>query len=87
MKITLRVFSLLVCGITWAQTTIGLDEIAEAEAKSAYQNMHFSPNTNTGNYDLKYHRLELTLDPNVAFISGDVTSHFVAKEDCTESPQ
>jgi aminopeptidase N len=35
---------------------------------------------NTGDYDLKYHRLEFTVDPAQAFISGDVTSYFVAKE-------
>ena len=55
--------------------------ISEAEAKAA--NSHFvgKRNLNTNNYDLKYHRLELDLDPSQAFISGTVTSHFEAKED------
>jgi aminopeptidase N len=61
-----------------------LPSIIEAETKSALNSMQGARNTNTGNYDLKYHRLELTVDPNVAFISGDVTSHFVAKENLTE---
>jgi aminopeptidase N len=36
-------------------------------------------NLNTGDYDLKYHRLELNVDPSVAFISGEITSYFEAK--------
>ena len=38
-------------------------------------------NLNTGDYDLKYHRLELNVDPSVAFISGEITSYFEAKSD------
>lgn len=58
-----------------------LDAISEAEAKSALNHMIQRSNLNTGNYDLKYHRLELDLDPSVAFISGDITSYFEAKSD------
>ncbi|MFD2916922.1 M1 family aminopeptidase [Psychroserpens luteus] len=58
-----------------------LDAISEAEAKSALNHMMQRSNLNTGNYDLKYHRLELDLDPSVAFISGDITSYFEAKSD------
>lgn len=61
-----------------------LPSIVEAETKAALNSIQGSKNLNTGNYDLKYHRLELTVDPNVAFISGDVTSHFVAKENLSE---
>ncbi|WP_405370285.1 M1 family aminopeptidase [Nonlabens sp. Asnod2-A12] len=35
----------------------------------------------TANYDLKYVRLELDVDPDVAVISGTVTSHFTAVGD------
>ena len=35
---------------------------------------------NTLNYDLKYQRLELELDPAQQFVSGTVTSHFVPKQ-------
>ena len=59
-------------------------DIIEAEAKSAMKMMNTSRNPNTGDYDLKYHRLEFNLDPSVAFISGDVTSYFEAKENITE---
>ncbi|OUR98142.1 peptidase M1 [Flavobacteriales bacterium 33_180_T64] len=58
-----------------------LNTIREAEAKSALNHMMQRVNLNTGNYDLKYHRLELDLDPSVAFISGNITSYFEAKSD------
>lgn len=55
-----------------------LNTIREAEAKSALSRIMHRANLNTGNYNLKYHRLELSIDPSVSFISGDVTSYFVA---------
>lgn len=57
-----------------------LEDVRFAEAKSALSQMMHRANLNTGNYDLKYHRLELDLDPSVAFISGDITTYFEAKE-------
>ena len=56
-----------------------LNTIREAEAKSALNRIMQRSNLNTGNYDLKYHRLELDIDPGVSFISGDITSYFTAK--------
>ncbi|WP_163515244.1 M1 family aminopeptidase [Gelidibacter japonicus] len=56
-----------------------ISDISVAEAQSALHRMQFRPNANTGNYDVKYHRLELEVDPSVAFISGDVTTYFEAK--------
>ena len=58
-----------------------LSSIREAEFKSALKKMAYRVNPNTGNYDLKYHRLEFNLDPSVNFISGDVTTYFEAKAD------
>lgn len=60
---------------------IDTKSISEAEAKSASSQMLGARNMNTNNYDLKYHRLELNVDPSVSFISGKVTSYFEAKED------
>ena len=57
-----------------------LEDVRIDEAKSALSQMMHRANLNTGNYDLKYHRLELDLDPSVAFVSGDVTTYFEAKE-------
>ena len=61
-----------------------LNDIVEAETKAAMNRVGFVRNLNTDNYDLKYHRLEFELDPTVAFISGDVTSYFEAKEDLSQ---
>ncbi len=58
-----------------------LNSISEAEAKSAYSKIMQKANLNTGDYDLKYHRLELNVNPSVAFISGNITSYFKAKSD------
>jgi len=75
----LSLFSLL--GFTvFAQDYIEtINNIREAEAKSALGRMMQQANLNTGNYDLKYTRLELEIDPSVAFIDGSVTSYFEAK--------
>jgi len=59
--------------------------IVEAEAKAASNRIYnHRVNINTGNYDVTYHKLEFTVDPGVASISGVVTTHFVAKEAMTE---
>lgn len=44
-------------------------------AKSVLQNLPVTGST----YDLHYHRLELTIDPAVKYITGCVTSHFKLK--------
>lgn len=65
----------------YAQSTAKeFEQLAEAEMKSAHQRMTFVTNPNTWNYDVKYHRLDLTIDPSELFVSGEVTTHFVANE-------
>ncbi len=56
----------------------------ENETRAAEKKLNGTRNINTGNYDLKYHRLDLIVNPNVAFIEGDITSYFEAKEDLNE---
>ncbi len=58
--------------------------ITEAEAKSALSKMLYKANLNTVNYDIKYHRLEFTVNPSAAFISGDVTTYFEAKKNLNQ---
>jgi len=85
MKRILLSLTLLFSIVTSAQTyEEDFREIVNQEAKSALNQMFYRVNANTGNYDLTYHRLELDVDPNVAFISGDVTSYFIAKEDLNQ---
>ncbi len=60
----------------------------EAERKSMIRNeaqryskmLDYNVNPNTLNYDLKYQRLEMDLNPAQYFVSGTVTSHFVPNE-------
>ncbi|WP_053976416.1 M1 family aminopeptidase [Mangrovimonas xylaniphaga] len=61
-----------------------LKEISTMEAKAALTQLMSVSSVNTGNYDLKYHRLEFTVDPQVAFIEGEVTTYFEAKETLTQ---
>lgn len=54
------------------------NSISEAEAKAALNRMEFRANPNTGNYDVKYHRLEFNVNPTQAQINGNVTTYFEA---------
>jgi aminopeptidase N len=70
-------FAFLFFGFTaFSQST---EEIAAWEANPSI--LEFQANSNTGNYDITYNRLELTVNPAQQFISGIVTAYFVAKED------
>ncbi len=77
---TLLFFNIFFISLSFYSQNFDTQEISEAEAKAATGLFTTNRNMNTGNYDLKYHRLEFTVDPAQAFISGKVTSYFVAKE-------
>ncbi|WP_040280647.1 M1 family aminopeptidase [Psychroserpens damuponensis] len=82
MKLRLLLFFSLCSTLSFSQDyNETLNAISESEAKSALNLMMQRSNLNTGNYNLKYHRLELEVDPGVAFISGAITSYFEAKSD------
>ncbi|MEM6515084.1 MAG: M1 family aminopeptidase [Bacteroidota bacterium] len=79
MKWVLSIISFLTSITLFAQDyNETLDAISEAEAKAALSQIIHQANLNTGNYDLKYHRLEWNVDPSVNFISGNITSYFEA---------
>lgn len=61
-----------------------LDEIAKDEMKNAAHKVAYKANPNTVNYDINYHRLHWNVDPAVAQISGEVTTHFTANTDMDE---
>ncbi len=74
-------FSFLSFGQEKEKKTSGfLDEIVHFEKSRAAKKLNFKANPNTTNYDLKYHRLEWTVDPGADKINGSVTSYFVAGE-------
>lgn len=69
----------------WAQQPLSVSEtIVNIEAKSASQRLNYRANLNTGNYDIKYHRLFLNIDPAQAGMSGQVTTYFEAKSNLDE---
>lgn len=80
MKTQILLLSLLMSSSFYAQDfDETLNEVKTSEAKAALNRMQYRANLNTGNYDVKYHRLEFTVNPSVANISGDVTTYYEAK--------
>ena len=58
-----------------------LNEIVEAEMKSASGLMELAVNPNTLNYDITYQKLEFTVNPAVYNIVGKVTTTYTALSD------
>jgi aminopeptidase N len=58
-------------------------EIAASEKRTASKIINFVTNANTANYDVTYHKLEFTVNPNVKFISGIVTTTYTALSSMT----
>lgn len=77
MKTMMSLLFLFVCSFVFAQND-QWNSLREAEAKSALNRLQFRANANTSNYDVKYHRLALAVDPSVAEIRGEVTTYFEA---------
>jgi aminopeptidase N len=59
-------------------------DIVNSEHNFAKKILAQKINVNTVNYDLKYHKLDVVLDPDEAFISGTITSHFLALQDLNQ---
>ena len=79
MRKTYLLLSLFLVFFSFAQKEQEeLNEIVNAEMKSASNLMAVAVNPNTLNYDVTYHKLEFTIDPAVYFISGKVTTTYTA---------
>jgi hypothetical protein len=78
----IKVLALLWPVIFFSQNNI--DDLLTSESELAKKILSQKINVNTINYDLKYHKLDLNLDPDEAFISGTITSHFLALDDLTQ---
>ncbi|PKP14847.1 MAG: hypothetical protein CVU07_12785, partial [Bacteroidetes bacterium HGW-Bacteroidetes-23] len=79
-KILLNLFLFASFSITAQDYLKEINEIAEAELKSSSSLFDIQANPNTANYDVIYHRLEFDVDPVEYFISGNVTTDFIALE-------
>lgn len=79
MKQTYLLLSLFSLALSFGQKQQEtINEIASMEMKSAHKMMSVTVNPNTLNYDVTYHKLEFTVDPEVYFITGKVTTTFTA---------
>ena len=79
MRIFYTLISFFVTEVVLSQ--VNLNErhmIAESELKASSKLVNFQANPNTANYDITYHKLEFTINPNVYFITGKVTTTFKA---------
>lgn len=81
--VTLSLLALgpLLCAQDFNET---LNSIQEAEKKFARRRQIRLKNAKTGNYDVKYHRLEFVVDPAIEHLDGKVTTYFEAKEPISE---
>lgn len=82
-KITFS-FILLIGIIGFAQTSDSeFERMVEAEMKSVSSIQNLRVNPNTLNYDVTYHELRFTVDPNVTnpYINGIVKTTFIALSD------
>ena len=85
----MKKLSLLIVTLFFVQMNAQKNEEAErksmikTELKQYSKMLNYNVNPNTLNYDLKYQRLELDLDPAVQYVSGTVTNHFVPNTNIT----
>jgi aminopeptidase N len=79
MKKTYLLLSLFSLALSFGQKQQEtINEIATMEMKSAHKTMSVTVNPNTLNYDVTYHKLEFTVDPELNFITGKVTTTYTA---------
>ncbi len=75
--------ALFVAGFLAAQTEHvckSIDDVAHAEGGARGRLLEFRANPLTQGYDIKYHRMEWAVDPEVRYISGSVTTYFTAED-------
>ncbi len=75
-------YYLIICLIltfsAFSQEEVQFENMVEAEMKSASRTMNMAVNPNTLNYDITYHKIEVTVDPAVVFVTGKVTTTYTA---------
>jgi aminopeptidase N len=82
-KIYLLILLLNLVSVLAQESKPSFDNLVESEMKSAAKTMNIIVNPNTLNYDITYHRLDFTVDPNVASITGKVTTTYTALSNMT----
>ena len=72
--------TVIYCSLSAQNFDIDKQGLLKREALSYQKMAQFNINPNTLNYDLKYQRLDVNLDPAVYQIGGSVTSHFLPNQ-------
>ena len=75
------VFTSLFSISLFSQAYVENKNAVEKELGNYQKMINFNINPNTLNYDLKYQRMDINLDPAVLQISGSVTSHFLSNSE------
>ena len=57
------------------------DKFADLEKNNVVRKLNFQENPNYGLYDIIYQRMNWSIDPNVRYIQGEITSYFKSKSD------
>ena len=76
----ITLFNLNVSGQSNHNSIRNFDDIIDIEKSNFTGKNNFSTSTYTNTYDVKYYRLNLTLDPDTLFIAGNVSIHFVPNQ-------
>lgn len=82
-KISLLITALTITLIATAQSVDYSQHLCKIANQEATKNQLLSTNksnANSSNYDVKYYRLNIEVDPAVLFIKGDITTYFVASQ-------
>lgn len=79
------VMSLLIFSQLSAQSVTSDEQLMRTrEKEQAEKKRMFAVNPNTQNYDVKYHKIELTVNPANYHVAGKVTTRFIPSEALTQ---
>ncbi|WP_338407049.1 M1 family aminopeptidase [uncultured Flavobacterium sp.] len=82
-KILLFGFLLFTSFVFSQENLVLFEKMRASEANSASKLMSVKTNPNTANYDITYHKLEWNINPAIYFISGKVTTTYIALSNMT----
>lgn len=81
MKKGTSILFLIIYIFSFGQEDADMKALIQREIQNYQRMSEYNVNPNTLNYDLKYQRMDVELDPAEYQISGSVTSHFQANEE------
>jgi len=79
-KIVIGVTLLIFNYISAQTTSLEQQDLRQREQQAAEKKRLFVANPNTQNYDVRYHKIELTVNPASYYVSGKVTTKFIPNQ-------